>query len=186
MAPLYWKFGHQVCHLRLSYKFSHQVVPLALVRIFPPCVTTSKETSIPCQPPCHPPCLSPLSSSPYYGITNRQSYISKVLSRYLHSPGSHQLTWFLESVSDWLTHVGSIASHDAKKRLLRTLLPDDPILCAHGSDKNGIGIQVDWEIPGFDFQKSQDPARACPSGTAHSVQYSLIFVCLNTSALNVA
>ena len=98
------KFGHQVCHLRLSYKFSHQVVPLALVRIFPPCVTTSKETSIPCQPPCHPPCLSPLSSSPYYGITNRQSYISKVLSRYLHSPGSHQLTWFLESVTLRLSH----------------------------------------------------------------------------------
>ena len=104
VAPLYWKFGHQVCHLRLSYKFSHQVVPLALVRIFPPCVTTSKETSIPCQPPCHPPCLSPLSSSPYYGITNRQSYISKVLSRYLHSPGSHQLTWFLELLTDSLSN----------------------------------------------------------------------------------
>ena len=112
------KFGHQVCHLRLSYKFSHQVVPLALVRIFPPCVTTSKETSIPCQPPCHPPCLSPLSSSPYYGITNRQSYISKVLSRYLHSPGSHQSTRFLESVSDSVTHVGSIASHDANNVII--------------------------------------------------------------------
>ena len=31
-------------------------------------------------------------------------------------PGSHQSTRFLESVSDWVTHVGSIASHDAKKR----------------------------------------------------------------------
>ena len=90
------------------------MAPLALVRIFPPCVTTSKETSIPCQPPCHPPCLSPLSSSPYYGITNRQSYISKVLSRYLHSPGSHQLTWFLELLTHSVTHVASIASHDAK------------------------------------------------------------------------
>ena len=45
-----------------------------------------------------------LSSSPYYGITNRQSYIRKVLSRYLHSPGSHQSTRFLEWLNDSLTH----------------------------------------------------------------------------------
>ena len=42
-----------------------------------------------------------------------------IVNRYLHSPGSHQLTRFLESVSDsltdWVTHVGSIASHDANK-----------------------------------------------------------------------
>ena len=43
-------------------------------------------------------------SSPYYGITNRQSYIRKVLSRYLHSPGSHQSTRFLEWLNDSLTH----------------------------------------------------------------------------------
>ena len=36
-------------------------------------------------------------------IINRQSLISKVFSRHLHSPGSHQSTRFLESVSDWLT-----------------------------------------------------------------------------------
>merc|ERR1712218_227970 len=46
-------------------------------------------------------------------IINRQSLIGKVYSRYLHSPGSHQSTRFLESVSDSVTHVGSIASHDA-------------------------------------------------------------------------
>ena len=36
-------------------------------------------------------------------IINRQSYISKVLGRYLHSPGSHQSTQFLESVTQSLT-----------------------------------------------------------------------------------
>ena len=34
-------------------------------------------------------------------ITNHQSYISKVFSRYLHSPGSHQSTRFLELLTDW-------------------------------------------------------------------------------------
>ena len=33
-------------------------------------------------------------------IINRQSLISKIIRRYLHLPGSHQSTWFLE----WLTH----------------------------------------------------------------------------------
>ena len=37
-------------------------------------------------------------------IINRQSLIGKVYSRYLHSPGSHQSTRFLESVSDSLSH----------------------------------------------------------------------------------
>ena len=34
---------------------------------------------------------------------NRQSLISKVFSRYLHLPGSHQSTRLLESVTHWLT-----------------------------------------------------------------------------------
>ena len=101
-----WRFGHQVL---ISSKFGHQSPKshhiifisylhhhVSLLPYQPPCRPSH-------QPPCQPPCLSPLSSSPYYGITNRQSYISKVLSLYLHSPGSHQLTWFLESVSDWQT-----------------------------------------------------------------------------------
>ena len=36
-------------------------------------------------------------------IINRQSLIGKVYSRYLHSPGSHQSTRFLESLTHWLT-----------------------------------------------------------------------------------
>ena len=52
-------------------------------------------------------------------IINRQSLIGKVYSRYLHSPGSHQSTRFLELLSDSVTHVGSIASHDANKHRLK-------------------------------------------------------------------
>ena len=39
--------------------------------------------------------------------------ISKVFSRYLHSPGSHQSSRF-NSLTDSVSHIGSIASHDAK------------------------------------------------------------------------
>ena len=50
-------------------------------------------------------------------IINYQSLVSKVLRRYLHSPGSHQSTRFLvthctDSLTQWLT---SRASCDAKK-----------------------------------------------------------------------
>ena len=37
-------------------------------------------------------------------IINHQSLIGKVFSRYLHSPGSHKSTRFLESLTQWLTH----------------------------------------------------------------------------------
>ena len=57
-----------------------------------------------------------LSSTTSISIINYKSLDSKVLSRYLHSPGSHQSTRFLELLSDSVTHVGSIASHDAKNR----------------------------------------------------------------------
>ena len=59
----------------ISYKFVHQVAPLVLVEN----LSLSSSMSI-----------TPIFISIYYGITIRQSYISKVLSRYLHSPGSHQ------------------------------------------------------------------------------------------------
>ena len=53
-----------------------------------------------------------------HSIINYQSLVSKVLSRYLHSPGSHQSTRFLEWLTDWLTHsltnTTSRASCDAK------------------------------------------------------------------------
>ena len=51
-------------------------------------------------------------------IINRQSLISKIFRRYLHSPGSHQSTRFLESVSDSVSNPGSIASHDAKNHVI--------------------------------------------------------------------
>ena len=44
-----------------------------------------------------------LSNTTSISIINYQSLVSKVLSRYLHSPGSHQSTRFLEWLTQWLT-----------------------------------------------------------------------------------
>ena len=56
-------------------------------------------------------------------IINRQSLIGKVFSRYLHSPGSHQSTLFLESLTDSLTDIITLrASCGAKNRLCKNSL----------------------------------------------------------------
>ena len=58
-----------------------------------------------------------LSNTTSISIINYQSLVSKVLSRYLHSPGSHQSTRFLESVTHSLTDtITSRASCDAKNQ----------------------------------------------------------------------
>ena len=58
---------------------------------------------------------TPITSSNIISLSiiNRQSLISKVFSRYLHSSGSHQSSRFI-TLTHLVTHPGSIASHNAK------------------------------------------------------------------------
>ena len=90
-------------------------------------------------------------SSPYYGITNRQSYIRKVLSRYLHSPGSHQSTRF-NSVIHWLTDSLTLSLQERLVTLkiierFRVALDSIHNLCnVHIKKKNSI-----WKMTSYIF-----------------------------------
>ena len=68
----------------------------------------------------------------YISITNRQSYNSKVLGRYLHSPGSHQSTRF-NSVTLWYIRSMAILK---KEQTIICPLEHDFFLSANQIQKN--------------------------------------------------